>query len=174
MAKMDVRQAYRNIPVASEDKYLSIGITSAPLLFSAIVDALLYIMLKTEHANNLHRRENCVSRHYIDILWNKLNVTSNSVFHMTKQDKMVNLKKFLAQWWEKTFAIKNGFFSRFPMWPSYSFNACTTAEATTCSWYPFFNSFLFWTMHILCNAYHIKQTSTPVLFKMRYNAHYIF
>jgi len=60
MAKMDVQQAYRNIPVAPEnrnllgmtwegclfvDRVLPFGLRSAPLLFSAIADALLYIML---------------------------------------------------------------------------------------------------------------------------------
>ena len=59
-------------------------------------------------------------------------------------------------------------FGHFPMQLSYSFNACTTAEATTWTWYPsFFINFLFWTMHVLCNAYHIKQTSMVVLFKVR-------
>ena len=59
LAKMDVRQAYRNIPVAPEDKHLlgiqwngqiyvdqvlPFGLRSAPIIFSAIADALLWIM----------------------------------------------------------------------------------------------------------------------------------
>ena len=54
LAKMDIHQAYRNIPVALEDKHLlglqwhnqvyvdqvlSFGLRSAPLIFSAIADA---------------------------------------------------------------------------------------------------------------------------------------
>jgi len=61
MAKMDIKQAYRNIPVAPEDRHLlglswngkvyidqvlPFGLRSAPLIFSAIADALLYIMLQ--------------------------------------------------------------------------------------------------------------------------------
>ena len=53
MAKMDIQQAYRNIPVAPEDRHLlgmswqghvfvdrvlPFGLRSAPLLFSAIAD----------------------------------------------------------------------------------------------------------------------------------------
>ena len=60
MAKMDIQHAYRNIPVAPEDRHLlgmswngrlfvdralPFGLRSAPLLFSAIADALLHIML---------------------------------------------------------------------------------------------------------------------------------
>ena len=55
LAKMDIRQAYRNIPVAPEDKHLlglqwndqiyidqvlPFGLRSAPMIFSAIADAL--------------------------------------------------------------------------------------------------------------------------------------
>ena len=58
---MDKRQAYRNIPVAQADRYLLglrwqqslyidqvllFGLRSAPLIFLAIADALLWIMLK--------------------------------------------------------------------------------------------------------------------------------
>ena len=61
LAKMDIRQAYRNIPVAPEDKHLlglqwnnqiyidqvlPFGLRSAPMIFSAIADALLWIMLR--------------------------------------------------------------------------------------------------------------------------------
>ena len=61
LAKMDIRQAYRNIPVAPADRrllgfqwkgtvyldqVLPFGLRSAPLIFSAITDALLWIMLK--------------------------------------------------------------------------------------------------------------------------------
>ena len=61
LAKMDIRQAYRNIPVAPEDKpllgmkweghtyidqVLPFGLRSAPMIFSAIVDALLWVMKK--------------------------------------------------------------------------------------------------------------------------------
>lgn len=59
MAKMDIRQAYRNIPVHPSDrpllgmvweeevyidKVLPFGLRSAPLLFTAVADALLWIM----------------------------------------------------------------------------------------------------------------------------------
>ena len=59
MAKMDVQRAYRNIPVAPcdrrllgfqwqsqvyVDKALPFGFCSAPLIFSAVADALLWIM----------------------------------------------------------------------------------------------------------------------------------
>ena len=59
LAKMDIRHAYRNIPVAPEDKpllglqwenqfyvdqVLPFGLRSAPMIFSAIADALLWIM----------------------------------------------------------------------------------------------------------------------------------
>ena len=61
LAKMDIRQAYRNIPVAPEDKHLlglrwegqtyidqvlPFGLRSAPMIFSAIADGLLWIMKK--------------------------------------------------------------------------------------------------------------------------------
>ena len=61
LAKMDIKQAYRNIPVAPQDRHLlglqwegkvyldqvlPFGLRSAPLIFSAITDALLWIMLK--------------------------------------------------------------------------------------------------------------------------------
>ena len=56
---MDIKQAYRNIPVAPEDRHLlgiqwndtvyidqvlPFGLRSAPLVFSAVADALLWIM----------------------------------------------------------------------------------------------------------------------------------
>jgi len=59
VAKMDIERAYRNIPVAPEyrrllglewqsetyvDKVLPFGLHSAPLIFSAVADALLWIM----------------------------------------------------------------------------------------------------------------------------------
>jgi len=59
MAKMDIKRAYRNIPVAPSDrrllgmewqsqayvdKALPFGLRSAPLIFSAVADALLWIM----------------------------------------------------------------------------------------------------------------------------------
>ena len=61
LAKMDICQAYRNIPVAPEDKpllglkwngrtyvdqVLPFGLRSAPMIFSAIADGLLWIMKK--------------------------------------------------------------------------------------------------------------------------------
>lgn len=61
LAKMDICQAYRNVPVAPEDRLLlgmqwenqiyidqvlPFGLRSAPMIFSAIADALLWIMLK--------------------------------------------------------------------------------------------------------------------------------
>ena len=61
LAKMDIHQAYRNVPVAPEDKHLfglywngtvytnqvlPFGLRPAPLIFSAFVDGLLWIMLK--------------------------------------------------------------------------------------------------------------------------------
>ena len=61
LAKMDIRQAYRNIPVAPEDKpllglrwnghtyidqVLPFGLRSTPMIFSAIADGLLWIMQK--------------------------------------------------------------------------------------------------------------------------------
>lgn len=61
LAKMDVRQAYRNIPIAPKDRQLlglqwkgkvyidqvlPFGLRSAPLIFSAVADALLWIMLR--------------------------------------------------------------------------------------------------------------------------------
>ena len=66
MAKIDIQQAYRNIPVAPEDRHLSwqghvfvdrvlpFGLISAPLLFSAIADVLLYIMLNNEVSWAVH------------------------------------------------------------------------------------------------------------------------
>lgn len=69
LAKMDIRQAYRNIPVAPEDKYLlgllwdnqiyidqvlPFGLRSAPMIFSAIADALLWIMLKKGVSWGIH------------------------------------------------------------------------------------------------------------------------
>ena len=60
LAKMDKWQAYRNIPVAQADRYLLglrwqqslyidqvllFRLRSAPLIFSAIADTLLWIML---------------------------------------------------------------------------------------------------------------------------------
>ena len=60
MRKMDIQQAYRNIAVAPEDwhflgmkwqgkevyidKVLPFGLRSAPLIFSAVADALQWIM----------------------------------------------------------------------------------------------------------------------------------
>ena len=59
LAKMDIQQAYRNIPVAPEDRHLlgllwenkiyidqvlPFGLRSAPIIFSAVADALLWIM----------------------------------------------------------------------------------------------------------------------------------
>ena len=59
MGKMDIQQAYRNIPVAPEDrrllgmrwqgkvyvdKVLPFGLRSAPIIFTAVVDALQFIM----------------------------------------------------------------------------------------------------------------------------------
>ena len=61
LAKMDIRKAYRNIPIAPTDRHLlgftwdekvyvdkvlPFGLRSAPLIFSAIADALLWIMHK--------------------------------------------------------------------------------------------------------------------------------
>ena len=59
MAKMDIKQAYRNIPIAPEDRHLlgfrwnqityidntlPFGLRSAPFIFTAIADALMWIM----------------------------------------------------------------------------------------------------------------------------------
>ena len=59
LAKMDIKQAYRNIPVHPEDRLLLgmlwegkayvdaallFGLRSAPLIFSAVANALLWIM----------------------------------------------------------------------------------------------------------------------------------
>ena len=59
LAKMDIKQAYRHIPVAPEDRHLlglswkgeiyvehvlPFGLRSAPLIFSAVADALQWIM----------------------------------------------------------------------------------------------------------------------------------
>ena len=61
MGKMDIQQAYRNVPVAPEDrrllgmkwqgkvyidKVLPFGLRSAPLIFSAVADALQWIMIR--------------------------------------------------------------------------------------------------------------------------------
>jgi len=61
MAKMDIEQAFRNIPVAPSDrrllglewqsqtyadKVLPFGLRSAPLIFSAVADTLLWIMMR--------------------------------------------------------------------------------------------------------------------------------
>ena len=71
LAKMDIRQAYRNIPVhvAPEDKHLlglqwnnqiyidqvlPFGLRSAPMIFSAVADALLWIMLKKGVSWGIH------------------------------------------------------------------------------------------------------------------------
>ena len=74
LAKMDIRQAYRNIPVAPEDKHLlglqwnnqiyvdqvlPFGPRSAPMIFSAVADALLWISYAAERSvlgHPLHRR----------------------------------------------------------------------------------------------------------------------
>jgi len=60
LAKMDIKQVYQNIPIAQEDRHLlgfewndivyieqvlPFGLRSAPLIFSAVADALLAIML---------------------------------------------------------------------------------------------------------------------------------
>ena len=60
-AKMDIKQAYRNVPVHPEDRYLlgmrwegtvyidttlPFGLRSAPLLFSALANALAWVMRK--------------------------------------------------------------------------------------------------------------------------------
>lgn len=59
MAKMDIRYAYRNIPVHPSDRVLlsiretyadatlPFGLRSAPLIYSAIADALQWIMERT-------------------------------------------------------------------------------------------------------------------------------
>ena len=72
LAKMDIQRAYRNIPVAPVDRHLlgflwdgkvyvdkvlPFGLRSAPLIFSAIADALLWIM---------HRRGVSWAIHYVD------------------------------------------------------------------------------------------------------------
>ena len=72
MAKMDIREAYRNIPVAPEDRHLlgfrwkdtifidkvlPFGLRSAPLIFTAVADALTWIM---------HKRGVTWAVHYID------------------------------------------------------------------------------------------------------------
>ena len=59
MAKMDIKQAYRNIPIAPGDRHLlgfrwnqityidntlPFGLRSAPFIFTAIADALMWIM----------------------------------------------------------------------------------------------------------------------------------
>jgi len=59
MGKMDMHQAYQNIPVAPEDrcllgmrwqgkvyvdKVLPFGLRSAPIIFTAVADALQFIM----------------------------------------------------------------------------------------------------------------------------------
>ena len=69
LAKMDIRQAYRNIPVAPDDKHLlglqwndqiyidqvlPFGNSSASIIFSAIADALLWIMLKEGVSWGIH------------------------------------------------------------------------------------------------------------------------
>lgn len=58
LAKMDIKQAYRNIPVHPDDRWLSwddgifvykvlpFGLCTAPWLLTALADALGYIMLK--------------------------------------------------------------------------------------------------------------------------------
>ena len=61
LAKMDVKQAFRNIPVHPADRaclgmlwedtlhidaILPFGLRSAPLLFSAVADALQWIMMR--------------------------------------------------------------------------------------------------------------------------------
>ena len=69
LAKMDIRQAYRNIPVAPEDKHLlglqwnnqiyvdqvlPFGLRSAPMIFSAVADTLLWIMLQKGVSWGIH------------------------------------------------------------------------------------------------------------------------
>ena len=58
MGKMDIEQAYRNIPVAPcdrrllglewqpQEKVLPFGLRSAPIIFSAVADTLLWIMTR--------------------------------------------------------------------------------------------------------------------------------
>ena len=61
MAKLDIRQAYRIVPVHPEDRYLlgvqwqgevlldkvlPFGLRSAPIIFTAVADALQWIMIK--------------------------------------------------------------------------------------------------------------------------------
>lgn len=72
LAKMDIKQAYRNIPVHPNDRIylgmqwngsvyvdavLPFGLRSAPLLFSAVADALLWMM---------HRNGGTIIFHYLD------------------------------------------------------------------------------------------------------------
>ena len=69
LAKMDIKQAYRNIPVAPEDRHLlgiqwndtvyidqvlPFGLRFAPLIFSAIADALLWIMQQKGVSRAIH------------------------------------------------------------------------------------------------------------------------
>ena len=69
LAKMDIKHAYRNIPVAPEDRFLlgfqwngrafietvlPFGLRSAPFLFTEIADALLCIMRQNGVTCGLH------------------------------------------------------------------------------------------------------------------------
>ena len=69
LVKMDIHQAYRNIPVAPEDKHLlglqwnnqiyidkvlPFGLRSTPMIFSAVADKLLWIMLKKGVSWGIH------------------------------------------------------------------------------------------------------------------------
>ena len=69
LAKMDLKQAYRHIPVAPEDRHLlgfqwedkvyvdlklPFGLRSAPFIFSSVADALLWIMLNNGVSWGIH------------------------------------------------------------------------------------------------------------------------
>ena len=70
---MDIKQAYRNVPVAPEDRHLlglmwdnkihidqvlPFGLCSAPLIFSAVADALLWIIKQSGTSWAIHYIEN--------------------------------------------------------------------------------------------------------------------
>ena len=67
LAKMDIKQAYRNVPVAPEDRYLlgliwdnriyqvlPFGLRSAPPIFFVVADALVWMM--KQRGTSVHRQ----------------------------------------------------------------------------------------------------------------------
>jgi len=156
MAKMDVQQAYRNLPVAPEDRHLlgmtwesrlfvdrvlPFGLRSAPLLFSAIADALLYNNGVSWSIHYLDDFFTCGAPDSPECLQNMqamqkicreaglplepektvgpvttltflgIEIDSITLQLRLPHDKLVDLKGSLTLWWERTSAVKHDLLS---------------------------------------------------------------